>query len=203
MFELTPPCAVASSPDEAGCHPSPDTPPPCPQGVITDRLCIDARGELRLASYRDFSLLTAASCLIQPAADDVVCALFHQQQAFVIAILQRLRKDGALVLYAGEQPLHIAAPTLTLHGTEQVKIHSGHFSLLTRTAHCCANTLHQVTQSLFISTQHAHKQVTQLDATEAGHISQHAQQSIVLHGRIGSIHASAALRIDGGQVHMG
>lgn len=181
----------------------PDTRQAGAQEMIIDRLYIDDQGELRLADYPDQSLRPAVSCLTEPAAGDVVCALIHQQQAYVIAILQRPHADAPLVLHSGAHPLHIAAPTLALHGTEQVDICSGKFTLHSRTAHCFAHTLHQVTQALFIRTQQAHKKVTHLDATEAGHISQHAAQSLTLHSHIGSINASAALRIDGGQVHMG
>lgn len=171
--------------------------------IITDCLVLDDSGRLTLHHHAECMLVTAASCLVQPQTGDLVSALLCQHQAFVTAILQRQQPDTPLILSSGNTPMHLLAPVLEIHSPERLDIYTGNFSLLARTAQWVSKTLHQVTDSLFVQAKHAHRQVENTDQVHARHISQQAEQSLIINSRIGSLNASAVLRIDGGQIHMG
>ncbi len=160
-------------------------------------------GQLHIDVYPTLALQVAPSCLLLPQSGDLVSAVLHDDQVFVTAVLQRLDASAPLVLDGGEVALHLVAPSLTLQGTESVEIQTDRLSLLTRTSRWVADTLHQVAQSLFVRASHAQRKVEFVDEVEARHISQQAGQSLALNARMGSINASAVLKIDGGQIHMG
>lgn len=171
--------------------------------VITDHVTTDDDGCLRLQHHVELTLVTAASCLIQPQTGDLVSAVLYQRQAFVTAVLQRQQPETPLVLSSGNVPMHLLAPALEIHSPERVEIHTGNFSLLARTTLWVAKTLHQVADTLFVRAKHADRQVENTDRVQARHINQQAEQSLLINSRIGSLNASAVLRIDGGQIHMG
>ncbi|NDJ56691.1 DUF3540 domain-containing protein [Enterobacteriaceae bacterium 4M9] len=170
--------------------------------LITGFIC-QRTGQLRMDVYPALTVQVAPGCLLLPQPGDLVSAVLHDDQVFVIAVLQRLDATAPLVLNAGEAALHLVAPSLTLHGTESVEIQTDRLSLLTRTSRWVADTLHQVAQSLFVRASHAQRKVEYVDEVEARHISQNAGQSLALNARMGSINASTVLKIDGGQIHMG
>lgn len=171
--------------------------------MITDLAMIDSQGHLYLQHFAELEVITAASCLIAPQPGDRVSAVLYQHQAFVTAILQRRQPDAPLVLNSGNVPLHLLAPALEIHSPERVEIHTGHFSVVARISQWVAKTLHQVVDTLFVQAKHARRQVENTDEVQARHISQHAEQSLLINSHIGSLNASAVLRIDGGQIHMG
>ncbi|MFZ1871608.1 MAG: DUF3540 domain-containing protein [Chania sp.] len=171
--------------------------------VITDHVTLDDHGQLCLEHHTTLALVTAASCLVQPQAGDLVSAVLCQRQAFVTAVLQRQRPEAPLMLNSGNVPLHLLVPALEIHSPERVEIHTGHFSLLAHTSQWVAKTLQQVVDTLFVKAKHAHRQVENTDEVQARHINQQAEQSLIINSRIGSLNASAVLRIDGGQIHMG
>lgn len=178
--------------------------PALPVPQLISGVIHDAAGEGRyLDLYPLLPLIVAPSCLLAPQQGDVVSAIVHAQQIYVIAVLQRQCADAPLVLNGGDVALHLVAPSLMLRGAESVEIETHRLSLLTRTSRWVADTLHQVAQSLFVRAGNAHRKVEFADELEARHISQHAGQSMALNARMGSINASAVLKIDGGQVHMG
>lgn len=171
--------------------------------IITDHVQMDEAGQLCLQQHLGLTLITAASCLVQPQSGDLVSAVVCQRQAFVTAILQRQQPEAPLMLDSGKVPMHLMAPALEIHSPERVEIHTGNFSLMARTTLWVAKTLHQVADSLFVRAKHAHRQVENTDQVQARHISQQAEQSLIINSQIGSLNASAVLRIDGGQIHMG
>lgn len=171
--------------------------------IITDHVQINEDGHLCLQHHVELTLLTATSCLVQPQTGDLVSAVLCQRQAFVTAILQRLQPEAPLILSSGNVPLHLLAPALEIHSPERVEIHTGNFSLLARTTRWVAKTLHQVADTLLVRAKHAYRQVENTDQLQARHISQQAEQSLIINSQIGSLNASAVLRIDGGQIHMG
>ncbi|WP_156293736.1 MULTISPECIES: DUF3540 domain-containing protein [Serratia] len=171
--------------------------------IIVDQVMADGPGHLYLQQYPELEVITAASCLVSPQPGDRVSAVLYHHQAFVTAILQRQQPDAPLVLNSGNVPLHLLAPALEIHSPERVEIHTGHFSVVARISQWVAQTLHQVVDTLFVQAKHAHRQVENTDEVQARHISQHAEQSLLINSRIGSLNASAVLRIDGGQIHMG
>lgn len=171
--------------------------------IITDLVITDAQGGLCLQHHVELEVITAASCLVSPQPGDLVSAVLCQHQVFVTAILQRQQPAAPLVLNSGNVPMHLLAPALEIHSPERVEIHTGHFSVVARLSQWVAKTLHQVVDTLFVRAKHAHRQVENTDEVQARHISQHAEQSLLLNSRIGSLNASAVLRIDGGQIHMG
>lgn len=178
--------------------------PAAPAPQLIGGVIHDTAGEGRyLDHYPLLPLSVAPSCLLAPHAGDVVSAVIYEQQIYVIAVLQRQCPDAPLVLNGGDVALHLVAPSLMLRGAESVGIETPRLSLLTRTSRWVADTLHQVAHSLFVRAGNAHRKVEYADELEARHISQHADQSMALNARMGSINASAVLKIDGGQVHMG
>lgn len=171
--------------------------------LLTDQIAKDANGRLFLRQQPALTLCTATSCLVQPQVGDLVSAAIHQRQVFVTAILQRQQAEAPLVLNSGEVPMHFQTPALEIHSTDRIAIHTRQFSLFTKTSVWVAKTLHQVADALFIRAKHAHRQVENTDEVQARHISQQAEQSLIINSRIGSLNASAVLKIDGGQIHMG
>lgn len=170
---------------------------------LTDQVAKDGNGRLFLRQQPALTLCTAASCLVQPQVGDLVSAVIHQQQVFVTAILQRQQAETPLVLNSGEVPMYFQAPAMEIHSTDRIAIHTRRFSLFTHTSMWVAKTLHQVADALFTRAKHAHRQVENTDEVHAKHISQQAEQSLIINSRIGSLNASAVLKIDGGQIHMG
>ncbi|MBW7984126.1 DUF3540 domain-containing protein [Enterobacillus tribolii] len=175
---------------------------PGPQLVCGRIRSEDGKGAY-LDAYPHLPWSVAPSCLLAPQTGDVVSAVINDGQIFVTAVLQRQHATSPLVLNSDGAPLHIVAPSLTLKATERVEIQTESLSLLSRTSQWVTDTLHQVAQSLFVRAGNAHRKVTFADEVEARHISQNAEQSLVLNSRIGSINSSAVLKLDGGQVHMG
>ncbi|WP_317694482.1 DUF3540 domain-containing protein [Serratia sp. UGAL515B_01] len=170
---------------------------------ITGHIAEDDNGRHYLSSHATLPLMIATSCLVKPQNGDLVCAVLHQHQIFVTAILQRQHSDAALVLSSGTVPMHLSTPALEIHSSERVEIHTSRFSLRAKTSLWISRTLHQVADALFVRAKHAHRQVENTDEVQARHISQQAEQSLIINSRIGSLNASAVLKIDGGQVHMG
>lgn len=171
--------------------------------LLTGYVAKEGNGRLFLRQRATFKLSTAASCLIQPQAGDLVSAVIHHRQVFVTAILQRQQVDAPVVLNSGEVPLHLQAPSLEIHGADKITLHTRKFSLFANTSVWVAKVLHQVADALFIRAKHAHRQVENTDEVQARHISQQAEQSLIVNSRIGSLTASAVMKIDGGQIHMG
>lgn len=174
-----------------------------PPSIITDHITMNNDGRLCLQRHGALTLVTATSCLIQPQTGDLVSAVLCQHQVFVTAVLQRQQPASPLVLSSGNVPMHLLAPALEIHSPERVEIHTANFSLLARTTLWVAKTLHQIADTLFVRAKHAHRQVENTDHIQARHINQQAEQSLLINSRIGSVNASAVLRIDGGQIHMG
>lgn len=175
---------------------------PGPQ-LLTGLICQHAGKSLHLDTFAQLPLLVAPGCLLKPQPGDLVSAVLHDQQVYVTAVLQRMDAEAPLVIDGGDVALHLVAPALSFEGVESVEIKTARLSLLTRTSRWVADTLHQVAQSLFVRAGNAQRKVDYVDEVEARHISQHAGQSLALNARMGSINASAVLKIDGGQVHMG
>lgn len=170
--------------------------------VITE-IHEDADGRCYLSGYAWLDLQVATSCLVQPMVGDRVSAIVDQQHLYITAVLSRKAQKVPLVLNSGETPLHIMASTMELHSSERMGIYTPHFSLITRTTQWLAETMHQISQRLFVRAQHAHRQVENTDTVQAKHINQEAGQSYVMDSEIASLNAKAVLKIDGGQVHMG
>jgi len=171
--------------------------------IAATRLIAGDNGELLLQSHPYSAVTTAAGCLIAPEKGDLVCAMVQGDCAYVLSVLERHAATTPLILGTQDTPLHIRAPSLALEASESITMKTSRFSLVSHTSKWVAQTLRQIAGSLFISAENAHKKVENLDATEAGHIAQHAEKSMVLDNEIGAITSRAVLRIDGGQVHMG
>jgi hypothetical protein len=171
--------------------------------LITGRIRLDEQNIPYVEDYPHLPALVAASCLLAPVSGDVVSAVMSDEKLYVTAVLVREDNEAPLIFSGGKVPLHIVAPSLMLHGTERVEIQTPQLSLLSRTSKWVSDTLHQVTRSLFVRATNAHRKVEYTDEVEARHISQRAEQSLAVNARVGSINASAVLKIDGGQVHMG
>ena len=185
---------------------SPRTPLPAvsaPPQAITAKVIRPGNASVSLLGYETLPVTTASSCLFQPENGDLVSAVIDQQQIYITAILYRTSPDAPLVMNSGEVPLHLVTTALEIHSPDRVEIHTRHFSLLTRTTLWVAKTMHQVADSLFVRAKQASREVENTDDVHARHISQLADQSLMINSRIGSLNASAVLKIDGGQVHMG
>lgn len=162
-----------------------------------------ASGQLYVNDMPAYGLTVATSCLVQPLAGDRVYGVVDGQHLVITAILSRQQADAVMTLDSRCASLRIVAPQIEIEGSQRLTFHSPNFTLLTRSSRWVADTLHQVSKRLFIRTQHASRKVEQTDETQAKHIVQDAEQSFVIKSEIASLKASAVLKIDGGQVHVG
>lgn len=169
--------------------------------VVT--LASDASGVLYIDGMRTYCLMVATSCLVQPLDGDRVCVIVDGGQLVITEILSRRQVNAAMTLDSCGARLRIVAPEIELHGSKRLTLRSPNFTLLTRSSRWIAETLHQVSQRLFVRSQHASRKVEQTDELQAKHIMQDARHSFVMKSEIGSLKSSAVLKIDGGQVHMG
>jgi Protein of unknown function (DUF3540) len=171
--------------------------------MITANVSSANNASVLLRGYESLPVTNAASCLFRPEVGDLVSAVIDQQQIYITAILHRATPDSPLVMNSGNVPLHLVTTALEIHSPERIEIHTRHFSLITRTTLWAAKIMHQVADSLFVRAKQASREVENTDDIHARHIHQHADQSLIINSRIGSLNASAVLKIDGGQVHMG
>ena len=163
----------------------------------------DTAGNLYAEGARTFSLTVATSCLVQPLAGDRVCVIFDGALLVITEILSRREMGAALTLTGGGSALRIVAPEIEMHGTRKIKLQSLDFTLLTRSGRWVSDTLQQISRRLFVRSGHASRRIEQTDEVQAKHIVQDAEQSLVIKSEIGSLNASAVLKIDGGQIHVG
>ncbi|AQT65930.1 type VI secretion-associated protein, TagC family [Serratia marcescens] len=169
--------------------------------VVT--LAADANGGLYVDGMRAHSLAVATSCLVQPLAGDRVCVIVDGDKLVITEILSRQQANAVMTLDSRCANLRIVAPEIELQGGKRLTLRSPHFTLLTRSSRWVAETLHQISQRLFVRSKHASRRVEETDELLAKHIIQDARQSLVINSEIGSLKSSAVLKIDGGQIHMG
>ncbi|HGM6744742.1 TPA: DUF3540 domain-containing protein, partial [Serratia marcescens] len=169
--------------------------------VVT--LAADANGGLYVDGMRAHCLAVATSCLVQPLAGDRVCVIADGDKLVITEILSRQQANAVMTLDSRCANLRIVAPEIELQGGKRLTLRSPHFTLLTRSSRWVAETLHQISQRLFVRSKHASRRVEETDEVLAKHIIQDARQSLVINSEIGSLKSSAVLKIDGGQIHMG
>ncbi|EMH4929499.1 DUF3540 domain-containing protein [Serratia ureilytica] len=169
--------------------------------VVT--LAADANGSLYVDGMRAHCLAVATSCLVQPLAGDRVCVIADGDKLVITEILSRQQANAVMTLDSRCANLRIVAPEIELQGRKRLTLRSPHFTLLTRSSRWVAETLHQISQRLFVRSKHASRRVEETDEVLAKHIIQDARQSLVINSEIGSLKSSAVLKIDGGQIHMG
>ena len=169
--------------------------------VVT--LAADANGGLYVDGMRAHCLAVATSCLVQPLAGDRVCVIVDGDKLVITEILSRQQAHAVMTLDSRSANLRIVAPEIELQGGKRLTLRSPHFTLLTRSSRWVAETLHQISQRLFVRSKHASRRVEETDEVLAKHIIQDARQSLVINSEIGSLKSSAVLKIDGGQIHMG
>ena len=140
---------------------------------------------------------------VQPLAGDRVCVIVDGDKLVITEILSRQQANAVMTLDSRCANLRIVAPEIELQGGKRLTLRSPHFTLLTRSSRWVAETLHQISQRLFVRSKHASRRVEETDEVLAKHIIQDARQSLVINSEIGSLKSSAVLKIDGGQIHMG
>lgn len=165
------------------------------EASFIDEIQADPSGRLFVTAFSMLPLSTAFSCLIAPQAGDQVSCLRVRDRVYVTSILKRRPTNDPVILSSGKRALSIHAPS--------VEIQTDHLSILTRTTHWLSELFQQTAQRLFIKARHCHRQIENTDHLQARHIRQDAEQSLAIHSRIGSLSASAVLRVDGSQIHMG
>lgn len=163
----------------------------------------DVHGRLYLEGQPSARLKVAVSCLVQPLAGDRVCVIEDDGALIVTEILARRQPDAVVTLGSRRAALRIEAPELELRGARRLTLRSPQLTLLTRSGRWIAHTLQHLSRHLFVRAQHAHRQVEHTDRLQAKHVVQEAQQSLLIKSETGALHASAVLKIDGGQIHMG
>ncbi|MGN7973005.1 DUF3540 domain-containing protein [Serratia sp. 22264] len=163
----------------------------------------DANGGLYVDGMRAYCLAVATSCLVRPLEGDRVCVIVDGTKLVITEILSRRQENTLMTLDSRCASLRIVAPEIELHGAKRLMLHSPDFTLLTRSSRWIADTLHQISQRLFVRSGYASRKVDQTDEVQAKHIVQDADQSFVMKSEIGSLKSSAVLKIDGGQVHVG
>ncbi|HFI5335096.1 TPA: DUF3540 domain-containing protein [Serratia liquefaciens] len=166
-------------------------------------LVADANGVLYVDNMEAYSLVVATSCLVQPLAGDRVCVVVDGSLVVITDILFRQQENEIITLGDHRATLRIVASEIELCGGKRLTINTPELTLLARSSRWIAETLQQISQRLFVRSQHASRQIAQTDEVMAKHIVQDAQQSFVMKSEIGSLKSSSVLKIDGGQVHVG
>ena len=97
--------------------------------------------------------------LVQPLAGDRVCVIVDGDKLVITEILSRQQANAVMTLDSRCANLRIVAPEIELQGGKRLTLRSPHFTLLTRSSRWVAETLHQISQRLFVRSKHASRRV--------------------------------------------
>lgn len=172
-------------------------------GYIIINLTSSEDGTLYAENMEDYTIKVATSCLVQPLTGDRVYAIIDKMDLVVTSILSRSHDDDTLKLDGQGRKLFLQAPEIHIQAAENLTLQTKDFSLLTRSSKWISETLHQISQRLFVKSCYANRKIEQTDKTEAKHLMYEADQSLVLKSEVGSIQSTSVLKIDGAQIHMG
>lgn len=160
-------------------------------------------GKLYADNMEDYDVKIATSCLVQPLAGDRVYAVIDKMDLVVTSILSRSHDDDTLKLNGQGRKLYLNAPEIRIQAEENLTLQTANFSLLTRSSKWISETIHQISQRLFVKSSYANRKIEQTDKSEAKHLMYEADQSLVMKSEVGSIQSTSVLKIDGAQIHMG
>lgn len=163
----------------------------------------DRRGQLFIDGYRHLALTVATSCLVQPLAGDRVRFTEDGGAAVILDVLSCADTGRCLVLSSRHPAMKICAPALSVEGSHSLSLTSARLSITSRTCRWVAGHLQQYARFLRQHCVRSERQVEQEDSVLAKHIVRSATQSYRLESKLAAIHASAVLKIDGTQIHVG
>lgn len=163
----------------------------------------DKTGLLYIAGYRHRVLKIAVSCLTQPEVGDRVRFIEAGDELIVLDLLSCADTGRCLTLSSQQANLKIYAQQLAIEARDTLSLSSDHLSVVSRTCRWLADCLQQCARFLHQRAVHAERRVEQCDTVLAKHLVQTAEQSYRLESKLAAINASAVLKIDGAQIHMG
>lgn len=197
-------------------------------------------GRVRLSSAGDFFIecetemlqaRRAASCLMEVAPGDVVLAVAHGRQAWVIEVLERggqgrpvLRCEEGLELAAGEQGLRVSGKRLEFAASEEIATTSPSWTLSTQAAQIHAARLSVVSRAvsgalgrlrlaaavvesavgrLTQRAKTAFRAVEGLDRVQAGKMRVEVRDDWTLRATDMQVKAEEKVRLDGKKIDLG
>jgi len=186
---------------------------------------VRVRGELVVC-------LRAASCLLEPVADDRVVVFREGAEAWVLAVLDRapgavtdVVLDGDATVRSREGTVTVSAPKgVRLESPAEVRAVSGRFRVVAERAELMvkrvlaagdvveaqvqhlrthAGRLDQVIGHLTQSVRSAIRTVDDVDVVRANRIDYRAEQTMSLHGEAAVVTAREVVKVDGSQIQLG
>ncbi|HEY4082588.1 MAG TPA: DUF3540 domain-containing protein [Burkholderiaceae bacterium] len=131
----------------------------------------------------------ALGCLIEPEDGDTAQLLLAGNTCWVLTVLERPDALAPLTLEAGTRALHVRARDLCIAAERELRLTAAH--------------LHSRAELCMQHAGERHSHVEGADAIQAGSVQIHADQHMGLHSHSTVMTASALLKLDGGQIHMG
>jgi hypothetical protein len=165
-------------------------------------LAIDASGVARAVDRPADAVQKATSCLLALRDGDLVRVIHHAGVDYVTDILAR-HSNGEQVIDTGTQPLRIQAACLELTATQAMTLRASRLTLIGALSSWVSRQLVLRTRRLSVKAGEVRRRIRGIDATHAHHLHQHADEAVVVRGRVGSVRMDGVLRMDGGQVHVG
>jgi hypothetical protein len=182
-----------------------------------------ARGEVSAAR--------AASCLVDPAPDDVVLLAVADARAYVLAVLEhasegtecrvegdlRLRVEGGRFTVVADEGVELVTPkTLTLLAAElgaraavgevwfdRLAYAGARVTAEVERVKATVGTLDQSLDRWSQRVKRAFRRVEELDHLRAGQIDYVAQEMLRVHGENAVVTAEKLVKLDGEQIHLG
>ncbi|WP_212408483.1 DUF3540 domain-containing protein [Erwinia sp. E602] len=186
---------------QPGGAPVAPTAPECIARLAT--LEADKTGLLYIAGYRHRVLKIAVSCLTQPEVGDRVRFIEEGDNLIVLDLLYCADAGRCLTLSSQQPRMKIYSQQLDIEARDALSLTSDRLSVVSRSCRWLADHLQQCVRYLQQRSVHAERRVEQCDTVLAKHLVQSAEQSYRLESKLAAINASAVLKIDGAQIHMG
>ena len=143
----------------------------------------------RIDDHSVIEARVALSCLVSPLADDLVQLHVDADRCWILAILERASDAAALKLDAGKRTLHLCANDVHVDAAVGVAM--------------VAPRVAVQTTIVTLAAEQRDAQIRGIDALSTGSLRIHADRHLGLHAKSTSVTASALLKLDAGQIHMG
>lgn len=157
---------------------------------------------------------TAVSCLVDPAAGDLVLLSRTVGDCFVLAVLERT-DDSRRISVPGR--LAISADELSLQGHQRTAIESEHTTVCARELNVSgeraqarfretrliADAIEVVGDRIAQSARRVIRRVEEVETLNVGNLVQRIRANLVSRSKRASITASGDIHVDGKRIHMG
>ncbi|KVS54937.1 type VI secretion protein [Burkholderia cepacia] len=131
----------------------------------------------------------AVSCIVLPEPGDLVQICVDGERCWVLAVLERREAGNGLALDFGDAHVTLRARDMRVEVRDELSLEAARF----------ASRAQVVTQAA----AERQTQVSGTDATHAGSTIVHTERHLAMHAKSAFVTASALMKIDAGQIHMG